>query len=96
MPHPSIFSYRPFAPPRSIIKRGRAIVWYCPLITLASLAQVSSSLRSLLNQQEVRSSAGDQALLDARDGEARVQTLGAGLGAVHDRVAAIELEAGKV
>lgn len=31
-------------------------------------------------------------LLDGADGLARVEALGAGLGAVHDRVAAVQLE----
>ena len=47
------------------------------------------------NHHGVQISAGDEALLDARDGEPGVEALGARLGAVHDRVAAIQLEAAK-
>jgi hypothetical protein len=60
-----------------------------------------ASLRALLHANDTKQrlvelqqdgSASDQALLDAGNSQARIETLRAGLGAVHDGMATVQLE----
>ncbi len=85
---PIIFAPANFTPFRSTSKHARA--YHC--LTLSKSQPSGKRFSDHSSNQQY--SAGDQALLDASDGETRIETLGAGLGAVHDRVAAVQLEAG--